>query len=134
VRVIGGYLVFVAAGLSAVWMVMWAAYIFAGRPVPGGMEPFRLVASLDLTLMVPALAFGGVLLWRRQPWGYVIAAIAAIQGALYLLVLTVNSAIGIQRGLVEAPGELPVWGTLSLATAVSAVVLLANVRDKSAAA
>lgn len=31
VRLIGGYLVFVAASLALVWLGMWAAYAFAGR-------------------------------------------------------------------------------------------------------
>src|SRR5215207_2846609 len=31
VRIVGGYLVFVAVGLTFVWMGMWAAYIFAGQ-------------------------------------------------------------------------------------------------------
>ena len=66
VRLVGGYLVFVAVGLALVWMVMWAAYIFAGQPTPIEPEAFKLVAALDITIMVPALALGGVLLWRRN--------------------------------------------------------------------
>ena len=61
---------------------------------------------------MPALGSGGLLLWRRSAWGYLIATIAAIQGALYLLVLSVNSAVSIARGLEGAPGQLPIWGTL----------------------
>ena len=107
VRIVGGYLVFVAIGLTFVWMGMWAAYIFAGQPTPVEPEAFKLVAALDITIMVPALALGGILLWRRNDWGYVVAAIAGVQGSLYLLVLSINSAVAILRGLAEAPGELP---------------------------
>jgi hypothetical protein len=49
-----------------------------------------------------------VLLWRRRPWGYLIAPIAATQGALYLFVLSVNSLVAIQRGIANPPGELPI--------------------------
>lgn len=125
-RLVGGYYLVVAAGLSVVWFGMWAAYVFAGRPTPVEPEAFRLVAALDTTLMVPALTAGGVLLWRRRPWGYVIASIAGVQGTLYLLVLSLNSAIAIARGLVVAPGELPVWGTLFVLTAAATVRLLAS--------
>ncbi|HYN06768.1 MAG TPA: hypothetical protein VES67_05225, partial [Vicinamibacterales bacterium] len=41
----------------------------------------------------------------RQPWGFIIAVIAGIQGSLYLLVLSVNSIVAIQRGLADAPAE-----------------------------
>ncbi len=124
VRVLGGYYVFVAAGLSAVWLGTWAAYVFAGRPTPVETEAFHLVAALDMTLMVPALVTGGVLLWRRRPWGYLIAAVAGIQASLYLLVLSVNSAVAISRGLVAAPGELPIWGTLLVLTFAATAWLL----------
>jgi hypothetical protein len=78
---------------------------------------------------VPALAVGGVMVWRRTSWGYVIATIAAIQGALYLLVLSVNSAIAIKRGLVSGPGELLIWGPLTIFTTMAAILLLRSVAD-----
>jgi hypothetical protein len=102
VHLIGGYLVFVAVGLAIVWLGIWGAYAFAGRPTPVEPEAFKVIAALDLSFMVPALAVGGVLLWKRRPWGYLTATIAAIQGGLYLLVLSVNSAIAISRGLPPA--------------------------------
>lgn len=132
VRIIGGYLVFVAVGLAFVWMGVWAAYVFAGQPTPVEPEAFKLVAALDITIMVPALAFGGVLLWRRRAWGYIVAAIAGIQGSLYLLVLSTNSVVQILYGLAEAPGELPQWGALAVTTSAVTGLLLANVRGRRA--
>jgi hypothetical protein len=124
VRVIGGYYIFVATGLAIVWLGTWAAYIFAGRPTPVETEAFKLVAALDTAIVVPALAVGGVLLWSRNKWGYVVSAAAGIQASLYLLVLSLNSAVAIIRGIVEGPGELPVWGTLLLPTTAATVLLL----------
>jgi hypothetical protein len=123
-RTLAGYLLFVAAGLSSVWLAMWGAYAFAGRPTPIEPEAFKVVAAVDLTLVVPALVTGGVLLWKRRPWGYLIATLAAIESAMYLLVLSANSAIAIRRGLAAAPGELPIWGPLALFTTIAAIILL----------
>jgi hypothetical protein len=109
---------------------MWAAYVFAGRPTPIEPEAFQLVAALDITVMVPALASGGVLLWRRNGWGYIVAAIAGIQGSLYLLVLSTNSVVLIIRGLAEAPGELFQWGPLAVTTIAATALLLASVRGR----
>ncbi len=130
VRAIGGLLIFIGVGLAFVWMVMWAAYVFRGRPTPVVPDAFRLVAALDLSLMVPALTVGGVLLWQRTPWGYPIAVIASIQSALYLCVLSTNSLVAIHRGLVDTPGELPLWGALTLLTTIVALSLLANIRQE----
>jgi hypothetical protein len=126
VRLVGGYLVFVAAGLACVWLGMWGAYAFAGRPTPVEPEAFKVVAALDLTVLVPALGVGGVLLWRRRPWGYPVATVAAIQGAVYLLVLCVNASIAIRRGLATPPGELLLWTPLAAATAIAAALLLSS--------
>ena len=78
--------------------------------------------------MVPALALGGILLCRRNAREYVVAAIAGVQGSLYLLVLSINSAVEVLRGLTEGPGELPLWGTLAATTTAVTLVLLANAR------
>lgn len=132
VRMVGGYLILVGIGLALVWLTMWAAYAFAGRQTPVEPEAFKLVAALDLSMMVTALVIGGVWLWRKRTWGYIIAAIAGIQGALYLMVLSVNSFVAIERGLVQAPGELPVWGTLAVLTTAAVVLLLSHVRGEQA--
>ncbi|HYD51159.1 MAG TPA: hypothetical protein VEA99_00980 [Gemmatimonadaceae bacterium] len=127
-RTLGGWFVFVAAGLTVVWFGTWAAYVFAGRPLPVESTAFRLVAALDLTVMVPALLTAGVLLWRRHPWAPVAAAIAGIQGSLYLLVLALNAVVLVARGLRAAPGELPIWGPLAVANSVATVAALASAR------
>lgn len=130
-RLVGGYLLFVALGLTVVWMVMWAAYLFFGASVPAD-DPaaFRLVAGLDLTLMVPALVAGGALLWRARPWGFVVSTVAGIQATLYLTVLTLNAGLFLRRGLVDPPGELPVWGTLAVLTGAATIWLLRAVSSE----
>lgn len=128
VRLIGGYFVLLAASLAIVWLAMWAAYAFFDRPTPVEPDAFRLVASLDLTIMVPAMSIGGALLWRHRPWGFLLIPIAGIQSTLYLVVLTAASIVAIARGLVEPPGEVPVWGSLALLTAAATWRLVRGVR------
>ena len=48
----------IGIGLALVWIAMWAAHVFAGRPTPVDPETFKIVAALDLALMVPALTAG----------------------------------------------------------------------------
>ena len=121
----------IGVGLAVVWTAMWAAHVFAGRPTPVDPEAFRLVAALDPSMMVPALVSGGLLLWRRQPWGVVLAAIAGVQGSLYLAVLSINSLIAIERGLATWPGELVVRVPLVGVTLPATLLLLASVRPRN---
>ena len=127
VRLLGGGLFLIGAGLCGTWLVMWAAHVFKGWPTPVQADAFRLIAALDLTCVVPVLTVGGVLLWRRKPLGYVIAPIGSVFAALYLLVLSAGSAAAIGHGLAEAPGELPIWVTLFVAVTAIAGTLIANV-------
>ena len=95
-------------------------------PRPVETEAFKLVAALDTILMVPALAIGGVLLWRHNAWGYVVGAIAGVQSSLYLLVLAINSSIRVARGFAEWPGEIPMWGGLAMTMTAATIMLLVN--------
>jgi len=130
-RGVAAYLGLVATGLAAVWVGSWAAFAFAGRLTPIEPGAFRLVAALDLTLMVPTMAAGGHFLWRSRPWGLVISALALVQGSLYLLVLSVNSLVAVAGDLVDAPGEAPIWGTLFVLTVLAAAVLFYGMKRAS---
>jgi len=132
-RLLGGYFVLVALALTSAWVSMWAAYVFAGRPTPVEPDAFRLVAALDLSVMVPLLALGGSLLWRQGAWGVVTCAIAGVQASIYLLVLSANAVVAIERGLAAAPGELPVWGPLFVVTLIATVALFSGVVDSTTA-
>ena len=128
-RTVGAYFLLVAAGLAVVWIGTWAAHVFAGRPTPVPPDAFRLIAAMDLTLMVPALATSGVLLRRRSPWGLVIGAIAGVQASLYLLVLAVNAALFVALAITKAPGEVPLWGALWAVTTAATALLLLQARE-----
>jgi hypothetical protein len=128
-KALAGYFIFLGLGLAGVWLGMWAAYVFAGRPTPVEPDAFRLVAALDLSVMVPLLLSGGTLMWRKQAWGPVMCAIGGIQESLYLLVLSVNAIVAIRRGLAASPGELPIWGTLHVFTATATAIAILGVSD-----
>lgn len=128
VRVIGGYLVFIVVGLVSAWTAIWAQYVFNGVKPVAGIGPFQVVASLDMTLMCTLLVFGGVNLWRRRPWGYVVAPLAGVQGALYTLVLAVNSVfVNRLNGVPVFSGEFPAWTTITGVTTIAMLVLFACV-------
>jgi len=127
-RLVGGYLLVVAVGLEGSWLTAWARSVFADHATTVDPEAFKLVAALDTMLMVPALALGGALLWRRRSWGWVVGTLGAVQCALYLLALAVGSATAVARGLAPAPGEMQVWGSLAALTVVGALALLREVR------
>jgi hypothetical protein len=131
-RMVAGYMVFVGVGLGMAWLAQWAAYVFAGTEPSVGAGAFGTIAALDLTLIIPFMVLGGVLLWRRSAWGYVLGAIYTVKGATYTLVLTAGSAVGAARGVEGALEQIPVWGAMSVFGAIAAVALLRGLQRPQA--
>jgi hypothetical protein len=124
----GAALCAIGSCLGAIWLAFWAAHVFAGRPTPIEPDAFRLVTALDLTVVVPAMIISGTLLWRGHRLGFVLAPVASVLGTLYLLVLSVNTALSIRHGQSQAPGELVIWVPCLAALAAIAATLLTSVR------
>ena len=122
----GAGLLVVGAGLAIVWITFWAGYVFAGWPTPIEPDAFRLVAALDLSLLVPGLVAGGILLWLHRPLGNVVGPSMSIMASLYLLVLSVNSFLALRSGNGHAAFELLIWVPLLAVMAAIAVSLVAT--------
>ena len=130
VKWIGGYFLFVALGLSVVYLMQSIGFIVTGQLpaiVTMSGHPTNVVFALDLTLLIPWLVVGAMWLIKRKPWGYVIAGILSVKGPLYTLVLGVNSVLVMSAGLTET-SELPLWGTLTALGLVAGALLFGNMK------
>ena len=131
VKWIGGYFLFVAFGLSMIYVMQSISFIFTEQLPPiiqiSG-HPTSIVFALDLTLLVPWLVLGALWLMRRQPWGYVIAGILSVKGPLYTLVLAVNSVLVLRAGL-SATNELPLWGMLTALGLIAGGLFYGNMQN-----
>lgn len=128
VRSVAAYAGFTGFGLAVAWLAQWAAYVFAGTVPSVGEAPFRLVAAMDLSYMVPPMLVGAVLLWGRRPWGFLLTTITVTQGAAYTAGLTVSSFVGGLRGIEGSMAQVPVWGVWTLVGAAAAAALLLGVK------
>lgn len=132
VKWISSYLLFVAIGLSLIYVAQSLSFISTGQlpeiVVKTG-HPTSIVFALDLSLLVPVFILGAFWLWKRRPWGYVLATMSTVKGATYTLVLTVVSLWGAYTG--GAPGaltEMPLWLILTIAGLVASLFLLWNLK------
>ena len=81
-RLTAGSLIAIAALFTVLWTGLSMSAAASGAPV----DPVvRAVVTLDLTVQLPALFVGGLLLWGRRPLGYVLAPMLLIQAAAYLI-------------------------------------------------
>jgi hypothetical protein len=131
VRWIAGYMLFVAAGIGGLWIAQSLSFVVTGQ-VPEFIRrvdhPTSVVFALDLSLVVPFLILGAIWLWKRQPWGYVLAAILSVKGTVYMLTLVVLSTGAMTADFPGISAELPLWGVLSIGFLAASLFLLGNVQ------
>ncbi len=133
VRWIGGYQIFVALGLTTIYIIQAGDFILSGRIPEIVLKTNHvtyIVPALDLTFVIPWLLLGGIWIWQRKPWGYVISVIMVVKGVLYMLALAVVSASTMQAGFPESAAEIPLWGVLWLGFLVSGVLLWVNSQER----
>ncbi len=95
-RLIAAYLFYVAVMVSFLWISQWVKFLLTGHvpDVNGSQYAYQVIAAVDLSFMVPLQISAAYLLWRRRPWGYVLGAVALVQGAIYTAVMAMVSVFG----------------------------------------
>jgi hypothetical protein len=132
VRLVAGYMLLVPVLLGGLWSALALGYLFTGQvpgPVTSSGHITAIVFALDLTLVVPAMALGGVWLWQRRPWGYLLSGLLTVKGALYMLALSAGTVAAMRAGLPGAGAELPLWASLGLGALIAAGPMLAGIKS-----
>jgi hypothetical protein len=88
-RVVAGFTTVVGLALVAAWGGLSLRFALTGMLPANVMPPaaVHLVYAIDLSLLAPAFLVAGILLWRREAWGSVLAVAINASGAVYLAVL-----------------------------------------------
>lgn len=89
VKWISLFLIFISLPLGVVEAGQCLQYIISDK----APEVPPLIFALDLSIVVPNTALAAVLLWRRHPWGYVLAVIMLIKAFTYGLVLSLSTTL-----------------------------------------
>jgi hypothetical protein len=97
-RLVGGFLVGLALLFATLWSAIALGAAATGTPLDGVA---RVVTTLDLTVQLPALFAGGLLLWRGDALGCVVAAGLLLQASAYLIGLSIITVL--QGQLLGAP-------------------------------
>jgi len=129
VRWISSFMLFVAIGLTGVYLFQSLGFVATGQlpeiVVKSG-HPTSVVFALDLSLVVPFFVLGAIWVWKRQPWGYVLAAITNVKGAVYMLALSAVTASVVQAGASEDLSQLALWGFIGVGSLNASLFLLGN--------
>lgn len=129
VKWISGYMLLVALFLGGFHISLSLSYVFTGQ-VPQMIvavgHPTNLIAALDLSMVTSVYVLGAIWLWKRQPWGYVLAATANVKGAVYNLALAASTVSAVRAGASEDLSQVALWGSIGTGCLIASLFLLGN--------
>lgn len=137
VKGIAVWMALVALFLGGFWVAQSLSYVFTGQ-VPDIVQavdwPTNVVGALDLTFVVSVNALGAVWLWGRRPWGYVLAVVMNVKGAVYMLALAATTITAYQAGAIDGASEAILWGVIGAGCLIACGFLLGNLQPARAKA
>ena len=126
-RAVGMFVIMVSSVLGISWVAVSSGYLWTGT-VPAMVRavghPTNVAGALDLWLVVSFGLLGGVWLWRRRDWGYLVAAIWTVKGAVYMTALSAASIAAFTSGAVDDLSQLGLWVPIGAGCAICSVLLL----------
>ena len=131
VKWISGYMFVFPVFLGGMWIAKSIGVILSGE-LPQDIiqtgHTTAMVYATDLSLLMPAVVLGGILLLKRNPWGYVISTIVMIKCITYVLVLLVMSLVCYIR-LGQPDAYTALWAFLGAGALICLLSLLKNMKS-----
>ncbi len=115
------YMLVLAVALLSQYLAQILTAYATGKP-PAPLETYTTLelAALELGIMVPLHVIGGVLLWRRHAWGYLIAIPLAFGAAMTFVALSIGQVLlHLSFGRENIPGIVQVIAFALVASALS---------------
>ncbi|MDF2547645.1 MAG: hypothetical protein K0R93_2543 [Anaerosolibacter sp.] len=134
VRRVSCYMVFFSLLLGGLWIAKSIGFIMTGQ-VPQDIlqtgHTTAMVYATDLALLMPATVLSGILLWKREAWGYVLSTIVMMKCVMYSLVLLVMSAVAYLK-IGKGDPYIILWSVLGTGAFLCLVSLLRSMKGKGA--
>jgi hypothetical protein len=128
-RAIAGFLFFLGGMLALLWLGRIVPALLNGTP-PIGLESYTtlVIQALDLGIIVPAAILTGVLLLRRVPIGYLLAAVVLVLGFTMGAALTAMVIGQGLAGVAMSVAEIVMFPVFALIDSGLMVALLRSIQ------
>ncbi len=130
VKFIGGFLIFIAIAVGLNWLSIIVPPLLDGSLIPQEVKHYTTlpVQGLDLAFMLPTAFLSGVLLIKRKPVGYLLAAIVS---NFLIIMMTAISAKIFRQFLQGTEGVLPVmlvFLLFALTATLSSIFIMRDIK------
>ncbi|KTG28378.1 hypothetical protein [Haloferax profundi] len=124
-RVYGVFLLVIALGLAFLWLSEIIPATLSGTPplLVEEVGPQATISHfLDLSVVVPALVVSGIWLWQGRQWGYTLAGVSLVFGAVLAPTLTLATFLLFTEGEVTVSVLVAVFTILPAAIAATLAI------------
>lgn len=132
IKFIGGFLILVSFMFGMMWLGKIVPPIFNGTH-PDGLEHYTtlIIQALDLGFIVPVGFLAGILLIRRKPFGYLLAAVITMKDVTLLTALTAMVFLQIKAGIDISPLVIALILLVNIIIIYIMFLILKNVKEVS---
>jgi len=130
---LAGTLFLVGGFLLLAWLGRIVPPLIAGGTPPLENTTTLVIQAMDLALIVPVAILSGVLILRRNAWGYLLTSVVLLKGVTLGLAVSVMSVNMALRGVAESPAIMVPFLLITVLNLIMAITLMRNIRTPSAA-
>ncbi|MGE5561182.1 MAG: hypothetical protein ACM3XN_09095 [Chloroflexota bacterium] len=131
VRFIGGFQLFLGCALLIMWLGRIIPPLLTGG-VPTGLDHYTtlVIQALDLGIMVPLAIISGILILRRDAYGYLLSAVTIIKGVTMLTAISAMIIGQLRVGDQVPPAVIAVFALANLIAVYCMVTMLRCISDR----
>lgn len=134
VKFLGGFQIFFSIALCLLWLKMIIPTIVSGS-IPAGLEHYTtlVIQGMDLGFIVPVAFLSGVLLIKRNTYGYLLSSVVIMKGITMGAALTAMIINQYLNGVPMGITEIIMFPIFSLFIGICLYILLKNIKKSAIA-
>lgn len=129
-KLIGGFEIFIGIAIGLMWLGKIAQALKTGA-APDGLEHYTtlVIQAMDLGFVVPFAILSGILLIKKNNYGYLMSAIIIVKGVSMLTTITVMMINMMLSGVTVSLIQIVVFLIANLGCIYLFVILMRNIKD-----
>jgi hypothetical protein len=131
IRLLGRFQIFLGIAVFMLWMGKIIPSLISGD-VPAGLDHYTtlVIQAMDLGFVVPTAILSGILLMKKNNYGYLLSSIVIIKGLSLLTSLSAMVISQILAGVNMNIVEIIMFPLFNIFTAICFIILIKNIKQK----
>jgi hypothetical protein len=131
VKFLGSFLIFLGVVIGLMWLGRLVPSLIKGE-IPYGLEHYTtlVIQALDLGFIIPVAILTGILVLKRNPFGYLLASVITIKGFTMLTAITAMIIGMINNGVKVSSNEIIAFSTFNIVILYCLFIILKNIIER----